>query len=115
MGTIISCPGPEQFEYGTELGCIPEAEPYDGGWWLPQCGQVVMENGWTRFVSLAFCSFLQILTIRSLDSSAIEYRLRIAGGGLSFVARQAWLAQASHIFNRLGITSNHQDYGEFTE
>ncbi|KAJ7461439.1 hypothetical protein FB451DRAFT_1044192, partial [Mycena latifolia] len=25
-----------------------------------------------------------------------------------------WLAQANHIFNRLGITSNHRDYGMFT-
>ncbi|KAJ7443469.1 hypothetical protein FB451DRAFT_1413677 [Mycena latifolia] len=53
---------------------------------------VVMESGWTRVNS---CDVMNGVLVRNI---------------LSNDTLCGWLVQANHIFNRLGITSNHENY-----
>ncbi|KAJ7455196.1 hypothetical protein FB451DRAFT_1143981 [Mycena latifolia] len=52
---------------------------------------VVMESGWTRVNS---CDLIDAVLSSSIWCGAY----------------QGWLSQVNHIFNHLGITSNHDDY-----
>ncbi|KAJ7277331.1 hypothetical protein C8J57DRAFT_1223079 [Mycena rebaudengoi] len=94
-----------EYESSFEIGVSPDCMVIDRGWltedlivedrWVPikcdQEGISIMENGWIRFNS---------------DEVADEYCRRVFTSNFS----PSWLAQANHIFNRLGISSNFEDY-----
>jgi hypothetical protein len=45
---------------------------------------------------------------RVTSDDIMKYPIRF---GVGCSANMAWLSQANHIFSRLGITSNFEDYG----
>jgi hypothetical protein len=69
-----------------------------------------MENGWTRYdVSppLASSNIVQSASLSSSDAVA-KPTISLSVG---FFDWDYWLSQANHIFSRLGISSNFEDYG----
>ncbi|KAJ6474533.1 hypothetical protein DFH09DRAFT_1218060 [Mycena vulgaris] len=69
----------------------------DFGWFgghhvRPNLSPIIMENGWSRFPSSYLCGFTIARTIISRD------------------AKDVWMSQANHIFNRLNIETNYEDY-----
>ncbi|KAJ6553213.1 hypothetical protein B0H19DRAFT_1377830 [Mycena capillaripes] len=108
IGPVRVFCGP-QYGDSSEIAVSPDCGVCDGGWlvagpgversWNPYQSShslhaLVMENGWIR--------------VNSADV-ALEYRRRIEPDGLRFLW-SSWLAQANHIFDRLDITSNLNDY-----
>ncbi|KAJ7077027.1 hypothetical protein C8R44DRAFT_723426 [Mycena epipterygia] len=56
-----------------------------------------METGWTRFSTSDGIGEWDLVTL-SIEWVKVD------------VSRRAWFSQANHVFSRLGINSNHEDY-----
>ncbi|KAJ7882928.1 hypothetical protein B0H13DRAFT_2344390 [Mycena leptocephala] len=96
LHTIIACPLEDRLEDWVEIAHLPDAEVYLDNWRTTEgVGGEVMEGGWTRFATG--------------DIGGIIW-LDICGSG-----PESWLSQAYHIFSRLGITSNFEEYGTWPE
>jgi hypothetical protein len=70
-----------------------------------------MEGGWTRYYDFIFgciviCSEWPTSSLTSGDIFDSTLRLTKASR-----TPESWLSQANHVFNRLGITSNFEEYG----
>ncbi|KAJ6478907.1 hypothetical protein C8R45DRAFT_1006215 [Mycena sanguinolenta] len=94
MGTVISWSTSSRLERPVAIAFSPEVDVEI----FPRCiksGEEVagriMGNGWTRYNS---CDVLNQVFIQTICLSA-EY---------------AWLSQANHVFSRLQITSDYEDY-----
>ncbi|KAJ6576910.1 hypothetical protein DFH09DRAFT_1310926 [Mycena vulgaris] len=94
LGAIISCAVGTGIEDSTVIAGISEDAFDDYGWSGTFEEPLIMEDGWTRISS-------------SELESGHSLVLEIFG---DFSSRKSWLAQANYIFNRLGITSNYDDY-----
>ncbi|KAJ7759762.1 hypothetical protein DFH07DRAFT_817099 [Mycena maculata] len=102
LRSIIRCPvySEAEFEDPVQIAHVHGVKFEDSGWIVSKSTGAtsdkdfqIMKNGWTRVHS----SQLSDAHIgRIIDASGRESK--------------AWLAQANHIFNRFGITSNHEDY-----
>ncbi|KAJ7928330.1 hypothetical protein B0H13DRAFT_1968361 [Mycena leptocephala] len=94
LGAVIFCPGSE-IEYSNEISCMPDIKIFNFGWWhnFRLEALSVVEGGWTRVNSSDIgnwgCFILEIQ---------------------ADVEQDGWLAQANHIFDRIGITSDYHDY-----
>ncbi|KAF7377051.1 hypothetical protein MSAN_00123200 [Mycena sanguinolenta] len=94
LGAVFHCPS-DPLEDSVEITFLPSAEVLRiGGWRTSEhrTGEV-MPNGWTRpgMYSTTLCPF--------------SFTSPVASSG------DAWLSQANHIFRRLNILSNFEDYG----
>jgi hypothetical protein len=69
-----------------------------------------MANGWIRCICFSCPLSMVDITNDRIHSAAVVsgYRRRIY-----HFDNPAWLAQANHIFNRLGITGGFEDFGIF--
>ncbi|KAJ6555925.1 hypothetical protein B0H19DRAFT_1262055 [Mycena capillaripes] len=87
LGAVIFCLSRDRLEDSVEIAWLPST-PILSSWWdtLPGTAKQITEDGWTREVS---------------DTSISLY---------SSIHSQSWLSQANHIFSRLQITSNFDDY-----
>ncbi|KAJ7111778.1 hypothetical protein C8R44DRAFT_711334 [Mycena epipterygia] len=97
LGTIIWCSLDYQFEDSVEIACLPDLEFWDSGW--ENSGELVqkdMGNGWTRYNSCDVCD--------------IGFRFGKQIWLSPSKSDKAWLSQANHIFDRLQITSNYENY-----
>ncbi|KAJ7017081.1 hypothetical protein C8F04DRAFT_1338578 [Mycena alexandri] len=83
-----------QFEEGAEIASLPETEITDLGWALgkERWSGMLMANEWTRFNAKDVCN------------GALAYTVKFP------IEHSAWPAQANHIFSRLQITTNLEDY-----
>ncbi|KAF7377054.1 hypothetical protein MSAN_00123500 [Mycena sanguinolenta] len=93
IGAVFRCSGAEPLEDSDDIAFLPSAEsPYLTDWrdFEGRTGEV-MPNGWTRF-----------------QSSHIFNRTLSIGFSALW---DTWLSQANHIFCRLNIMSNFDDYG----
>ncbi|KAJ6620019.1 hypothetical protein B0H10DRAFT_2023335 [Mycena sp. CBHHK59/15] len=98
LSSIISMPENPQEGDPKEIAYSPGYSWYDFGWYTsPSVHPVIMATGWSRF-----------------DSSCIPDEsifCRIIDQGEDWQdARHIWIAQANHIFSRLHITSNYENY-----
>ncbi|KAJ6522066.1 hypothetical protein B0H19DRAFT_1386735 [Mycena capillaripes] len=91
LGAVICCPSRDRLEDSVEIAWLPNT-PFLSPWWETRSGMAkqIMEDGWTR-----------------LNSSEVsDTTISLS----SFLYPQFWLSQANHIFSRLQITSNFDDY-----
>ncbi|KAF7377018.1 hypothetical protein MSAN_00119800 [Mycena sanguinolenta] len=94
LGTVFRCSS-DPLENSIEIASLPISAPVLGDWMTfeGRTGGVTF-NGWTRFQSGdVFNRTLSILVYLPWKSNP-----------------EAWLSQANHIFRRLNITSNFEDY-----
>ncbi|KAJ6532504.1 hypothetical protein B0H19DRAFT_450143 [Mycena capillaripes] len=105
LGSIRHSPGPE-YKNSFEIAFAPDFVTCDGGWETedPMIDQMwnrlngdkegtsILENGWIRVNSANIVD---------------EYRYSVY---VDYLSQLAWLAQANHIFNSLGIRSNFHEY-----
>ncbi|KAF7337137.1 hypothetical protein MVEN_02151700 [Mycena venus] len=94
LGAVILWPRDDVLEHWVEITSLADTEVFFGSWFNPGKGNgEQLENGWTRFRSEDIIGeniYLWIV-IRGEDS-------------------EVWLSQANHIFSRLEITSDFEDY-----
>ncbi|KAF8190660.1 hypothetical protein K438DRAFT_914088 [Mycena galopus ATCC 62051] len=83
FGAVLSCYQGDEREALGEIAFLPDVEASASGWYGAE-GEV-MENGWTR----------QLIADTWWNSSS---------------HRGSWLSQANHIFSRLQITSNLENF-----
>ncbi|KAJ7909719.1 hypothetical protein B0H13DRAFT_2661340 [Mycena leptocephala] len=92
LKAIIACPSGDRFEDSVEIGLSPHAEVDLRHWRAPKrATREVMEGGWTRFASSDIFNSTLSIDIWNWNIDT-------------------WLSQANHIFSRLGIPSNFEDY-----
>ncbi|KAJ6555862.1 hypothetical protein B0H19DRAFT_137156 [Mycena capillaripes] len=91
LGAVICCPSRDRLEDSVEIAWLPNT-PILSPWWKTRSGMAeqIMEDGWTR--------------LNSSEVSDTNISL------YSSIHPQSWLSQANHIFSRLQITSNFDDY-----
>jgi hypothetical protein len=73
-----------------------------------------MDNGWTRYV---FCLEGDIIIkLGSKVSTLVMYLTAVSVNVWShaLIWTKSWLSQANHIFSRLGITSDFENYCVFS-
>ncbi|KAF7337073.1 hypothetical protein MVEN_02144500 [Mycena venus] len=93
LGTVISCSPDNELEDSVEIAFLPNVEAVIDSWELDCAEGEVMEDGWTRF------------NTDEVEGTTIWLNLRE-----SPLHCEYWLSQANHIFTRLGIVSNFEDY-----
>ncbi|KAJ7924551.1 hypothetical protein B0H13DRAFT_2578770 [Mycena leptocephala] len=93
LGTIIAVSSGDQLKGSAEIAFLPDVEAEVEHWYGAQ-GEV-MEDGWTRVYS-------------SFNSSDVLNRT--LWENMWKLHEESWLSQANHIFSRLGITSDPEDY-----
>ncbi|KAJ7036877.1 hypothetical protein C8F04DRAFT_456536 [Mycena alexandri] len=93
-GAVFLLPPKDQPEEGAEIASLAKAEFADSDWALAKRRRsgMSMENGWTRFNAKDVCNDTLTYTL--------EFTPEV----------YAWLTQANHIFSRLQITTNLEDY-----
>ncbi|KAF7377112.1 hypothetical protein MSAN_00130200 [Mycena sanguinolenta] len=94
VGAVFHC-STDRLENSDEIAYLPNTEaPRLGEWTSEEGTGEVMPNGWTRF------------QLGDIIDSALDLSLttHIRYG-------YTWLSQANHIFRRLNIISNFEDYG----
>ncbi|KAJ6456957.1 hypothetical protein C8R45DRAFT_1033944 [Mycena sanguinolenta] len=91
LGSIMFCPSNEQGGEPAEVAFFPEADPDLGPWAPGVAGGEKTAEGWTRFNASDVCERTLVL------------QRRIPNLFL-------WLYQATHIFSRLRVSSNFEDY-----
>ncbi|KAJ6555758.1 hypothetical protein B0H19DRAFT_135973 [Mycena capillaripes] len=91
VGAVICCPSRDRLEDSVEIAWLPNT-PFLSPWWDTPSGtaEQITEDGWTR--------------LNSSEVSDTTISL------FSFLYPEFWLSQANHIFSRLQITSNFEDY-----
>ncbi|KAJ6518458.1 hypothetical protein DFH09DRAFT_1048537 [Mycena vulgaris] len=94
LGVIISCAAGTGIGDSAVIAGILDKMFDDSGWSGNHTELLVMEDGWTRISS------------SGLEGGTIITRLIWT----NYYTRLGWLAQANYLFNRLGITSNYDDY-----
>ncbi|KAJ7661762.1 hypothetical protein B0H17DRAFT_1093894 [Mycena rosella] len=91
LGSIMFCPSNEQGGEPAEVAFFPEADPYLRPWVPGGAGGEKTAEGWTRFNASDVCDRTLVLQRRIPNL-------------------YAWLYQATHIFSRLRVSSNFEDY-----
>ncbi|KAJ7884237.1 hypothetical protein B0H13DRAFT_2343801 [Mycena leptocephala] len=103
-GTIYRWPQRSKFEDAPEIAYSSETETYAGNWDISGlCSDewcVLIENGWTRVDASAVAAAGKYLGCRMLAMGD---------------SKRWWFTQANHLFHRLGITSEYEDYVLFME
>ncbi|KAJ6592394.1 hypothetical protein B0H19DRAFT_1055122 [Mycena capillaripes] len=96
LGTVVSWPSTNRLEDSIEVVSSPNGEVAVGHW-IPPWGsrREKTEEGWTRLIS------------RDVFDSSVQLRCWVRSRN----SWLGWLSQANHIFSRLQITSNFEDYG----
>ncbi|KAJ6526059.1 hypothetical protein B0H19DRAFT_1385801 [Mycena capillaripes] len=90
LRAIIFCSG-NQLEDSFEVALMPDVEVFRGPWNASGTLGEIMEDGWTRFSSSEVSGTTICFQMWSHPS-------------------MSWLSQANHIFSRVQITSNLEDY-----
>jgi hypothetical protein len=117
LSAVYFCPSSDRFEDAVAIAFLPvDNKVYDHGWYeTPR--QAVVVGGWTRYSD--FCFFAHIRNVANvvhfprLDANdAFDSTLCLDWWNSWPVVRRHWTSEANHIFSRLQITSNFQDYGE---
>ncbi|KAJ6569252.1 hypothetical protein B0H19DRAFT_1066012 [Mycena capillaripes] len=101
LGAVVHYSSSNPLEYPVEIASLPNVEAHLNRW--ESSGEAVgelMGNGWTRGYSPSFRSN------DVLNSMIGIYRWKMVQNSPSL----AWLSQANHIFSRLRITYNFDDY-----
>ncbi|KAJ6576868.1 hypothetical protein DFH09DRAFT_1276322 [Mycena vulgaris] len=96
-GAIISCKAGTGNSHSTVIARVPGKMFLEYGWFGAYTELLVLGDGWARVNS----SNIRDDQIRRTIIHNFRFP-RLSGD---------WLAQANYIFNRLGITSNYDDYG----
>ncbi|KAJ7243266.1 hypothetical protein C8J57DRAFT_1477192 [Mycena rebaudengoi] len=91
LGSVMFCPSNEQGGEPAEVAFFPEADPYLRPWAPGVAGGEKTAKGWTRFNASDVCDRTLVLQRRIPNL-------------------YAWLYQATHIFSRLRVSSNFEDY-----
>ncbi|KAF7337115.1 hypothetical protein MVEN_02149100 [Mycena venus] len=92
LAGIFCCSSVHNLEEFVEIAAIPDVQFLpDERWFSGRAQPEVGRDGWNRY--------------NSDDISGTTIRLHLWDG-----EHWAWLGQAGHIFSRLGITSNFEDY-----
>ncbi|KAF8173021.1 hypothetical protein K438DRAFT_1850993 [Mycena galopus ATCC 62051] len=91
LGSIMFCPSNEQGGEPAEVAFFPEADPYLCPWVAGGADGEKTAEGWTRFNASDVCDRTLVLQRRIPNL-------------------YAWLYQATHIFSRLRVSSNFEDY-----
>jgi hypothetical protein len=111
LGAVISCSSGNRLEDLVEIAFLLQTDSgFNISRWNMAGSGVVMENGWTRYdvsPALASSNILQSACLSSSDAVA-KTTISLSVG---FLGWDYWLSQANHIFSRLGISSNFEDYG----
>jgi hypothetical protein len=110
-GALISCSSGNRLEDLVEIAFLPRTDsgPNRPRWDTAGSG-VVVENGWTRYNVSPLLASSNIVQSASLSSSDTVAKPTISLS-VGFLDWDYWLSQANHIFSRLGISSNFEDYG----
>ncbi|KAJ6590578.1 hypothetical protein DFH09DRAFT_1139736 [Mycena vulgaris] len=90
LGAVIHYPMGAPLEGAVEIASLTVADTYA----LPCATEVhgkIMEDGWTRYNSY------------DVYDNILDFHVALE-------EPDSWLCQANHIFSRLGITSNYEDY-----
>ncbi|KAJ7147407.1 hypothetical protein C8R43DRAFT_953102 [Mycena crocata] len=94
LGAVISYSASSQLQTPIEIACLAEdeLEIKEQDWIMEDGEEIVsdqMVDGWTRS-----CDAVGRMFVRTLADQG-----------------RSWLSQATHIFNRLQVTSGHENYG----
>ncbi|KAJ6544534.1 hypothetical protein B0H19DRAFT_1261992 [Mycena capillaripes] len=91
LGAVICCPSKDRLKDPVEFAWLPNTKCSSGSWDIPRgVARHITEDCWIR--------------LNSSDVSNTIISL------YNFKHPQSWLSQANHIFSRLQITSNFDDY-----
>ncbi|KAJ6580611.1 hypothetical protein B0H19DRAFT_1111916 [Mycena capillaripes] len=90
LGAIISCSSENRFEDSVEIALLQDARASIHGPLWPVNTREMMEDGWIRYNS------------DEISDTTFSFDIFLSG--------TLWLSQANHIFNRLQITSNFENY-----
>ncbi|KAJ6525997.1 hypothetical protein B0H19DRAFT_1197632 [Mycena capillaripes] len=95
LGAVVSCPSGNPVEDSVEISLLPNVEVSTWRWYnhRDRAAGNTMGNGWIRF-----------------SSGDTFDRTFIMEGSTNIVPWLSWLSQANHIFSRLQITSNFENY-----
>ncbi|KAJ6552857.1 hypothetical protein B0H19DRAFT_1263297 [Mycena capillaripes] len=94
LGAIYFCPSRDRFEDAVIIAFLPLHNKVDVHRWYETPRQAVVVGGWTRLdANDAWDSTLRLDCLNSYPD-----------------VRRYWTSAANHIFSRLQITSNFQDY-----
>lgn len=116
LGAVVYYSSDNPLEDPVEIASLPNVEAYLDRW--ESSGEAVgelMGNGWTRYFVFILWMLVCVNggyspSFRSndvLNSIIGIYGWQMVQNSLSLT----WLSQANHIFSRLRITSNFEDYG----
>ncbi|KAF8130029.1 hypothetical protein K438DRAFT_863585 [Mycena galopus ATCC 62051] len=92
LGSIHYCPSASDYQNLIDAASLPDCKFRDSGWSGFPNMPLNTENGWARIPSSV---------VANTDISRLIYH---------WDGRCCWLAQANHIFTRLRITSNYEDF-----
>ncbi|KAJ7036906.1 hypothetical protein C8F04DRAFT_1093806 [Mycena alexandri] len=93
IGAAISWPSRHQYKEHVQIASLGKLDIYYNSWSLEGHGAGdVAGNGWSRYVAAGVCNTEIMLEVYSYDS-------------------EGWLSQANHVFSRLQITCDLEDYG----
>ncbi|KAJ6580622.1 hypothetical protein B0H19DRAFT_1369173 [Mycena capillaripes] len=90
LGAIIFCSAENRFEDSLEIALLPDAEFSIRKPWESRATGEMMEDGWIRYNSDGVLDTTFLFDI--------------------FIDGAPWMSQANHIFNRLQIMSNFENY-----
>ncbi|KAJ7349851.1 hypothetical protein DFH08DRAFT_958799 [Mycena albidolilacea] len=94
-GDVVFCPSAGQLEDRVQIAALPDAKDSFYPWDIKGAKRgEVMRDGYTRF---------------TCDSELVGTVIKTFGKG-HHTPTEHWLGQANHIFNRLGISSQFEDY-----
>ncbi|KAJ7679403.1 hypothetical protein DFH06DRAFT_1078885 [Mycena polygramma] len=94
LPVVLHWPSGSHFQESVKIASIPDVDIPPRSWWCRETKGDVMKNGWTRY---------------HWSDASLTGRFTLSRYCIQ--SYQTWLAQANHIFTRLHITSNLEDYG----
>jgi hypothetical protein len=111
LGTVITCSSGDQLQDFVEIVFFPDVDVRFSHWDGAQ-GEV-MEDGWTRyFIRFTWKAIFSDHVYSSFNSSDV-FNCTLSANMWYYAHGRSWLSQANHIFSRLGITSDFENYRMF--
>lgn len=109
LGAIMYYPLGSRLKGAVEIASMTDADTYVLPLGTEMHGEI-LEDGWTRYSfyvwTMAGADHVQCRRYNSCDVYDTTLHFSVA-----LEEPDSWLCQANHIFSRLQITSNYEDYG----
>jgi hypothetical protein len=111
LGGVIACSSSDQLQDWAEVASLPDVEVHCSGW--HGADGEVLEDGWTRYFIRFTWEVIYANHVYSSFNTSEVLNKTLWARMACYGNELAWLPQANHIFSRLQIVSNFQDYRRF--